>query len=273
MIQYQAMGAKTDELFSALADPTRRRLLEYLDDGPASVSTLAEPFDMTLTAIGQHLRVLEAAGLISTEKVGRQRICALDQTALATAQEWIEQRRSHWHGRLDRLADHLDTSEEPQGSMTMPVSTAEVVHDTIVLERHLAHPPEVVLEAYADLDQRVAWSVPSDDEVIIYESADFTVGGTDRFLCGPREQPNFAGTTEYHHIDGSSFVFTERLVDDSKALLAVSLVTWQINATPTGCTLVVTDQVTSTAGQGPIDGSRDGYGAVLDNLVRMLDAR
>ncbi len=155
----------------------------------------------------------------------------------------------------------------------MSTATAEVAHDTIVLERNFTHPPEAVFDAHADVDQRVSWSVPSGDEVIMYETADFRVGGTDHFLCGPREQPNFAGTTEYHHIDSSSIVFTERLVDDSKALLAVSLVTWQFNATPTGCTLVVTAQVTSTAGQGPIEGSRAGYGAVLDNLVRMFEAR
>ncbi len=116
MLQYQADEAKTDELFSALADPTRRRLLEHLDHGPASVSSLAEPFDVTLAAIGQHLRVLESAGLILTEKVGRQRICALDQAALATAQVWIEQRRAQWQGRLDRLVDHLDTAKNPKGA-------------------------------------------------------------------------------------------------------------------------------------------------------------
>lgn len=105
-------------MFHALADPTRRKLLEYLDQGPATVSVLAEPFDVTLTAIAQHLRVLESADLIDTTKVGRQRICTLNQTALATAQAWIEQRRTNWDGRLDRLADHLDNTDntdEPSG--------------------------------------------------------------------------------------------------------------------------------------------------------------
>lgn len=153
--------------------------------------------------------------------------------------------------------------------MTTP--TVAVAHDTIRLERDLAHPPQVVFDAYANVDQRIAWSVPSDDEVIIYETSDFTVGGTDHFLCGLREQPDYAGTTQYHHIDDTCIVFTERLVDGSTTLLAVSLVTWHLTATPTGSRLVVTDQVTSTAGQGPIDGSRDGYTAILDNLARHLD--
>lgn len=145
-----------------------------------------------------------------------------------------------------------------------------IVHDTIRLERDLPHPPEVVFDAYADIDRRTSWSVPSDDEVMIYESADFTIGGTDHFICGPRDHPNFAGTTRYHHIDESSIVFTEHLTDDQSTLLAVSLVTWHTSTTPTGCRLVVTDQVTSTAGQGPIDGSRAGYAAVLDRLVQHL---
>ncbi len=146
----------------------------------------------------------------------------------------------------------------------------EIVHDTIRLERDLPHPPQAVFGAYADLDQRTSWSVPSDDEVIIYESADFAIGGTDRFMCGARENPSFIGTTYYHHIDENAFVFTEHLADDSENLLAVSLVTWHVTTTPSGCLLVVTDQVTSTAGQGPVDGSRDGYNAVLDNLVKHL---
>lgn len=152
----------------------------------------------------------------------------------------------------------------------MTEQTIAIVHDTIRLERDLPHSPQAVFDAYADIGQRTTWSVPSDDEVIIYESADFTVGGTDRFMCGARTNPNFVGTTYYHHIDESSIVFTEHLTDDNETLLAVSLVTWHMTSTPSGCRLVVTDQVTSTAGQGPIDGSRDGYAAVLDKLVQHL---
>ncbi len=155
----------------------------------------------------------------------------------------------------------------------MTTQMIAVAHDTIRLERELPHPPEAVFEAYADLDQRIAWSVPSDDEVMIYESADFSVGGTDRFICGPREQPNFAGTTRYEVIDETCIVFTERLVDQDQTLLAVSLVTWQLTPTHAGSHLVVTDQVTSTAGQGPIDGSREGYTAILGTLARHLDTR
>ena len=112
MIQYPDHGASIDTTFSALADPTRRQLLERLDGGPATVSMLAEPFDVTLTAIAQHLKVLESAGLIRTEKIGRQRLCTIDQAALAMAQAWIDERRTNWRGRLDRLAGHLDSTAD-----------------------------------------------------------------------------------------------------------------------------------------------------------------
>lgn len=86
-----------DQVFRALADSTRRALLEQLSDGPATVSELAEPFDVTLAAIVQHLNVLEESGLIHTEKVGRVRSCRIDPHALASAQQWIEARRSTRH--------------------------------------------------------------------------------------------------------------------------------------------------------------------------------
>ena len=152
----------------------------------------------------------------------------------------------------------------------MTTETTTVVHDTIRLERQLRHPPSAVFTAYADVDQRVAWTAPSDDEVVIFESDDFRVGGLDQFLCGPRTAPDFVGTTRYDHIiDNELIVFTERLVHGDQ-LLAMSLVTWDLTPSEAGTTLVVTDQVTSLAGQGPIDGSREGYAAILERLATHL---
>ncbi len=150
--------------------------------------------------------------------------------------------------------------------------TTDVVHETLRFERTLAHPPNVVYAAYADVDQRVAWSAPSDDEIVIFESHDFTVGGVDHFICGLKESPNFAGTTRYELIvDGEVIVFSERLVTTDGDLLAMSLVTWAVASDDHGGTLLtITDQVTSAAGDGPIRGSRDGYTAMLDQLEAHL---
>ena len=96
-----------DSVLHALADPTRRRIVELLGRGPASVSELAEPLPMSLPAVHQHLRVLEASGLVRSQKVGRVRTCRLDVTRLDTVDDWIQANRRTWERRLDRLGDFL----------------------------------------------------------------------------------------------------------------------------------------------------------------------
>lgn len=102
-------------MFQALADPARRMMVERLSRGPTSVSELAQPLAMSLSAVVQHLQVLEASGLVRTEKVGRVRTCRIDPTALRTAEEWIARRRAMWARRLDRLGDYLaEQADKPQ---------------------------------------------------------------------------------------------------------------------------------------------------------------
>lgn len=96
-------------LFQALADPTRRAMVERLARGPASVGELAGPFAMALPTVLAHLRKLEAAGLVQSQKDGRVRTCAIVPEALAPARNWIEDQRAVWEGRLDRLDTYLQT--------------------------------------------------------------------------------------------------------------------------------------------------------------------
>lgn len=100
--------ASLDLVFQALADPTRRALVERMTKGPASVSDLARPFAMTLAAVMQHLKVLEESGLVRTQKEGRVRTCTIEPNALRTAEDWIAERRTSWEGKLDRLGALLD---------------------------------------------------------------------------------------------------------------------------------------------------------------------
>lgn len=100
-------SAQLDLMFQALADPTRRVMMERLSRGPASVSELAQPFAMSLPAIVQHLQVLEASGLVRSEKVGRVRTCRIEPKGLSMAEKWISERRTSWERRLDRLGDFL----------------------------------------------------------------------------------------------------------------------------------------------------------------------
>jgi DNA-binding transcriptional ArsR family regulator len=102
-------SADLDRLFHALADPARRAIVERLTRGPAPVSELARPLPMSLPSTMQHLGVLEAAGLIRSEKVGRVRTCAIQPRALSQAEQWINARRIEWERRLDRLGTYLET--------------------------------------------------------------------------------------------------------------------------------------------------------------------
>ena len=100
-------SAALDRAFRALSDPTRRAIVERLAREPVSVSELARPLAMSLPAVMQHLAVLEASGLVRSEKSGRVRTCRIEPEALSLAEHWINIRRTEWENRLDRLGDYL----------------------------------------------------------------------------------------------------------------------------------------------------------------------
>lgn len=107
-----------DLMFQALADPTRRAMIDRLSRGPASVSELAKPFAMSLPAVVQHLAALEHSGLVSSQKVGRVRTVQIEPEALSLAEQWINDRRTMWVKRLDRLGDFLaETADEPESKI------------------------------------------------------------------------------------------------------------------------------------------------------------
>jgi DNA-binding transcriptional ArsR family regulator len=104
MVRYSTL----DRTFAALSDPTRRDILDRLAEGPATLGELARPFDMTLPGLMKHVRVLEEARLVVTEKKGRTRECRLGSEQLDDAAEWIETHRRRWERRLDRLGGYLE---------------------------------------------------------------------------------------------------------------------------------------------------------------------
>jgi DNA-binding transcriptional ArsR family regulator len=109
-------NAAVDPVFHALAEPTRRAMVERLSVGPMSVSDLARPFHITLAAVVQHLQVLEESGVVRSEKVGRVRTCRLDPQGLRLAERWISERRSLWERRLERLGELLAEDVQPKTS-------------------------------------------------------------------------------------------------------------------------------------------------------------
>jgi DNA-binding transcriptional ArsR family regulator len=110
MVRYSPL----DRTFSALADPTRRHILERLARGPATVSELGQPFDISLPGLLKHVRILEEADLVITEKHGRTRQCRLGSEDLDDAARWIQTYQRRWEARLDRLGTYLEKRGETQ---------------------------------------------------------------------------------------------------------------------------------------------------------------
>lgn len=104
--------AALDLAFQALADPSRRAMVDRLAQGPASVSELAKPLAMSLPGVMQHLAVLEASGLVVSEKIGRTRTCRIEPKAFNQAEQWIAERRALWERRLDRLEAFLEETKD-----------------------------------------------------------------------------------------------------------------------------------------------------------------
>ena len=98
-------------IFDALGDPTRRAIVDRLSAAPASVSHLAVPLDITVTAVSQHLAVLEKCGLVRTQKVGRVRTCSIEGAGFDALSQWISDHRKQWEQRLDKLGEILDEED------------------------------------------------------------------------------------------------------------------------------------------------------------------
>jgi len=105
-------AAQIDRVFHALGDATRRAIVERVSAGPISVSKLAKPLDITLAAVVQHLQVLERSGLVRTEKIGRVRTCRIEPAGLSAAEKWLNERRTIWQKRFDRLGALLAEPEK-----------------------------------------------------------------------------------------------------------------------------------------------------------------
>jgi len=108
------LDPELNRIFRALADPGRRRMLERLSEGPASVGELGKPMAMSLAAVLQHVQILEGSGLVQSRKLGRTRTCSLNAPTLRSAERWISERRTFVERRLDRLGQYLaDTADQP----------------------------------------------------------------------------------------------------------------------------------------------------------------
>ena len=113
MAQY---SERLDGIFQALADPTRRAVLQRLSRGPASITDLAAPFDMALPSFMKHIRLLEDSGWIQTSKQGRVRTCGIDSKSFAAAEGWLSAQRALWESRTDRLEQFVTAARKKDKS-------------------------------------------------------------------------------------------------------------------------------------------------------------
>ena len=152
--------------------------------------------------------------------------------------------------------------------MSQPINSTQTHHSTLVFERTVPAPASQVFAAYADADARVRWGAPSDRSVLIYDAADFSVGGIERFRCGSKNDPKYHGTAWYHDIvPDSRIVSTERIEADGQTL-CVSLTTVEFLPGGGQTRLKTTVQIASFVGAEMVKGNEEGHSASLDNLVR-----
>jgi DNA-binding transcriptional ArsR family regulator len=119
--------ATLDRVFHALSDPSRRLMVERLSLGPASVSELAKPLSMSLAAVVQHVQVLEASGLVRSQKIGRTRTCSIQPATMRSAEQWMSDRRTIWERKLDRLGEYLaETADSPDTGPAAPSKSGKI---------------------------------------------------------------------------------------------------------------------------------------------------
>ncbi|GLS29810.1 Uncharacterized conserved protein YndB, AHSA1/START domain [Mesorhizobium albiziae] len=143
---------------------------------------------------------------------------------------------------------------------------APVNHDTIVLERLYDASPARVFEAFADPEARMRWGAPSSNTGLVYDEADFRVGGLDISRCGPKSNLIYRVETRYHDIVPEQRIISTEIVSEGVNRLSFSLITVQIEAAREGTKLTLTDQIAAFGGASMIEGSRAGFNAALDNL-------
>lgn len=148
----------------------------------------------------------------------------------------------------------------------MTITAPPVNHDTIVLERTYSAPPARVFNAFADPEARLRWGRPSENTGLVYDETDFRVGGVDISRCGPKGHLIYRVESLYWNIVPESRIVWSEVVSEGVNRLSFSLITVALDAAEGGTRLVFTDQIAAFGGASMIEGSRQGYGAALDNL-------
>jgi uncharacterized protein YndB with AHSA1/START domain/DNA-binding transcriptional ArsR family regulator len=248
-------------MFRALADPGRRSMVERLTRGPASVSDLALPLGMSLAAAGQHLKVLEHAGLITTAKVGRVRVCRIERMALARAEHWIAERRL-WEARFGRLGEML-------AEMEWAMTTRSIVHGSFTVKRTYPHPPTKVFRHWSDPVLKRSWygGPGQDDSRRIFE---FRVGGRENNFGTVGDQ-RFAVEHVYYDIVPDNRIVYAYDVRINDVVTSLSIAAVEFRPSGAGTDLVVTEHGAFLDGHDNATERQGGTNWVLDRLGEILN--
>ena len=254
-----------DRVFQALADPTRRVLVERLSRGPASVSALAQPLAMSLPAVMQHLEVLEASGLVRSEKVGRVRTCRIEPAAFRTVEQWVAARRANWERRLRSPRRVPRRAGRPSKRTEEIVRERSTQHATFVIERTYDASPARVFAAWADPAAKGRWFGGGDDEAGDYE-LDFRVGGREFSRGGAPDGEVYAYEARYQDIvPDERIVYTYDMQRDERRI-SVSLATVELKEEGAATRLIYTEQGAFLDGEDKPEYREEGTGTLLDAL-------
>jgi uncharacterized protein YndB with AHSA1/START domain/DNA-binding transcriptional ArsR family regulator len=250
-----------DQVFRALADVSRRAIVERLVHGPTTVGELARPLAMSLPAVMQHIQVLEACGLVRSEKIGRTRTCHLEPAVLRGAEGWLRDQRTIWETRLDRLADFLGIDPDTPPRET-PMTEHTVIHSTFSLERTYPVPVARVFAAWADSAAKARWFAGEGNE----HELDFRVGGTE---VNRAKHPNGAlmiFESRYQDIVADERIVYSSTLSADGVLATISLTTVELREEEDGTRLMLVEQDTFLDGHEQPSWREQGTGSWLDAL-------
>lgn len=256
-----------DDVFRALAHPIRRAIIERLAEGECTVGELAEPHDVSLPAISQHLRALEEVGLLEQTQAGRVRRCALKAAPLSAAFSWIVQYRIFWEDVLNEIAEKV---EGRVTTMTTTKAKTKTTTGTVRLIRVFKSPRERVFNAFLDADAFAKWTPPNGYTAHVYKFEP-KVGGAYRmsFSSLDKKDTHFFGGKFLEIKPYERLQYTDKFESDDPQMQGEMKITVTFKDVPGGTEVrIVQEGVPKII---PVDGAMQGWTQSLENLARLVE--
>jgi uncharacterized protein YndB with AHSA1/START domain/DNA-binding transcriptional ArsR family regulator len=260
---------RLDDVFAALAHPIRRAIIERLAEGECTVGELAEPHDVSLPAISQHLRALEEVGLLEQTHSGRVRRCTLKATPLSAAFSWIVQYRIFWEDTLDEIAEKVEGRGVTMTTTKARTNTTTGT-GTVRLKRVFKAPRERVFNAFLDPDAFAKWIPPNGYTAHVYKF-DPKVGGAYRmsFSSLDKKDTHFFGGKFLEIKPNERLRYTDKFESDDPVMKGEMKVTITFKDVPGGTEVrIVQEGLPKVI---PIEGAMLGWSQSLENLARLVE--